>query len=434
MNNKSHLMYLNIECNLLILEELDLTSLISLAETNRHFLNLAADVLRRRLKDKIIVFSISNSGHRITEHATEEDDAVKVHDIDTMLKLLKYFGSSISKMEILNDEDSFISQMGIFNDEAKVQSEVQMKSVYKFVNLYCSKTLVQLHMANAPKGFFDEFLQPFTMLQNVSFSGYLDRLSNERSSLSEIFPKMRRLILNSYHIDDSSWVDQLFPHMVHLSLMVYNIQGDSPTRMTTPKIERLLANNLQIRSLALEDASLDMLKIVANKLPNLEKLELKMFDVFDLDDEDEIHFEHLKFFKTRLSSHSLPIIIDLNHIEEFETDAFPDSCQRWMEFVETNKHLKKLKVDHYYIRNSDVLRLAQANSNIVDMSLWCGVGVKSESIVKLIENNKQMKTLHLKLKSKETLNSTVDTLRTQLGDSWVVKVYLGQIWIQHSRE
>lgn len=426
-------MQLNIECNLLILEELDLTSLISLAETNKHFLNLAADVLRRRLKDKIIVFSISNSDHRITQHVTEEDDAVKVYDIDTMLKLLKYFGSSISKMEILNDEDSFISKMRILNDKAN-QSEVQMILVYKFVNLYCSKTLVQLHIANAPNGFFNEFLRPFTMLQNVSFSGYLDRLSNERSSLSEIFPEMRRLILNSYHIDDSSWVDQLFPHMVHLSLMVYNIQGDSPTRMTSPKIERLLANNLQIRSLALEDASLDMLRIVANKLPNLEKLELKMFDVFDLDDEDKIHFEQLKFFKTRLSSHSIPIIIDLNHIEEFETDAFPDSCQRWIEFVETNKHLKKLKVDHYYIRNSVVLRLAQANSNIVDMSLWCGVGVKSESIVKLIENNKQMRTLHLKLKSTETLNSTVDTLRTQLGDNWEVKVHLGQIWIQHSRE
>lgn len=385
-----------------------------MAETNRHFSNLAADVLRRRFNNKLIVFSISTSNDEQANQVSDTDGIIKIQNLETMLKTLKYFGDFISKLEIIY--------------ESVDPLESRAHQIYQFTNVYCSETLAQLHLANAPKGFFDEFRKPFKRLENVSLSGDFDKLSNEKNNLSEMFPAMRSLTLSTLSILNSNWIDQVYMNLEHLNLLVYNSNGNAPGRLTKSKIERLLQNNYQIRSLALEDASPELLRIVARKLPNLEKLELKLFEAFD--DEDEIHFKHLKCLNTKLSSHSVPTIIDLENLEELETDAFPGGCQRWMEFVEENKHLKKLTVDHYYINDSEILRLAQANSNLTEMSLWCENDVKSENLMKLIENNQHLRKMHLKLRSKGHPNLLGDALGGQLNDEWTVKVLSNQIWIK----
>lgn len=331
-----------------------------------------------------------------------------------MLKTLKYFGDFISKLEIVFDSIDPL--------------ENRVHQIYQFTNVYCSERLAQLHLANAPKGFFNEFRKPFKRLENVSLSGDFDKLSNEKNNFSVVFPVLRSLTLSTYSILDSNWIEQVYPHLEYLNLLVYKSNGNAPGRLKKSKIERLLENNKQIRILALEDASPELLRIVAKNLPNLEKLELKLFEAFD--DEDEIHFKHLKFLNTKLSSHSVPTIIDLENLEELETDAFPGGCQRWIEFVEENEHLKKLTVDHYYINDSEILRLAQANSNLTEMSLWCENDVKSNNLIKLIENNQHLRKMHLKLRSKGHPKLLGDALEGQLNDEWTVKVLSNQIWIE----
>lgn len=395
---------MNTDCHLLILEQLDIDSLIAIGHANRHFSNLAAAVLRRRFNNKFIVFSISTSPDEQANQVSDTDGIIKIQNLGTMLKTLKYFGDFISKLEIVFDSIDPL--------------ENRVHQIYQFTNVYCSERLAQLHLANAPNGFFDNFRKPFKRLENVSLSGDFDKLSNENKNLSEIFIALRSLTLNTYSILDSNWIEQVYPHLEYLNLLVYKSNGNAPGRLTKSKIERLLENNKQIRILALEDASPELLRIVAKNLPNLEKLELKLFEAFD--DEDEIHFKHLKFLNTKLSSHSVPTIIDLENLEELETDAFPGGCQRWMEFVEEHEHLKRLTVDHYYINDSEILRLAQANSNLTEMSLWCENDVKSKNLIKLIENNQHLRKMHLKLRSKGHPKLLGDALEGQLNDEWTL--------------
>lgn len=400
-------MDMNIDCQKLILEELDFNSLMSMAETSNHISILTVDILRRRFAQKKLVFAIRNSNSDTTLATEENDHLIKVQDRNLIRKVLQNFGHVIDSLEIVHD---FL----LGN---------QTEFIYTFTNLYCSETLTQLHLFASPENAFDEFTKPFKSVQSLLVSGSFDKLQSADLSLSQLFPAMSRLTVATVSISDMNWVAQTFPNLVHLEAHVWSTIIQSPQRTIESKLNILLVKNPQIRRLLVKNISPNGLRAVATKLPNLERLDLQLYED-NLEDftSDAIEFANLKVLKIEDGLRSCPRHIVAKRVENVEFDAYPPDCQRWIEFVSTNQQLKKLKVNRF-LGNEEIERLARAKLNLIEVDLPCDSDVEGEHIVKMLENFGSLKRMHLQLPYGESMESVKNALKQkEFGTEWNIMV------------
>lgn len=402
-----NLLDFNVDCQLLIFECLELPDLISLTETNKNLFPLVEYVLRRRFaKKSITITGLYPNGERIrTEFYVRETEAnIRIQHIVIASKVLKYFGYLIQNLRI---EHCFLPK-----DE--------LISLYKLVNLHCSETLTQIHLNNELDDVFAEFSTPFKRVENVSLSGEFQRLYNSQFSFNELFPAMRRLYLGNSNIFDMNWVDQKLPNIEHVAVNIWNWMNYSiPGCFNETIVGRLFKANPQIRSLDLDYVSPNLLKLVSDELQNLETLKLAHYDMSLDDGRKSVHFEHLKSFTMELGTHSMPQRITFGNLEVFKTDATPEDCYRWVEFIEIDKNVKKLQVNAF-LTNDEILRLATVTSNLEEILMMCEIDIENESVVKLIKNFKQLKKLDLQMRDTNSTDAIMNILRHTFEADWFI--------------
>lgn len=400
-----NLLDFNVDCQLLIFESLDLPDLISLTETNKIFLPLVKYVLRRRFaKKSITITGLYPNGERIRAefYVRETEVNIRIQHIVIASKVLTYFGYLIQNLRI---EHYFLPK-----DE--------LISLYKLVSLHCSETLTQIHLNNELEDVFTEFSKPFKRVENVSLSGGFERLYNSQFSFNELFPAMRRLCLGDSNVFDMNWVDQKLPNLEHVSINIW-ITYSIPGCFNETIVERLFKANPHIRSLDLDYVSPNMLKLVSDELKNLETLRIAHYDMSLDDGSKSLYFEHLKSFTMELGTHSMPQRITFGNLEVFKTDATPEDCYRWVEFIERDKNVKKLQVNAF-LMNDEILRLATATSNLEEVLIMCESDIESESVVKLIKHFKQLKKLDLKMRDTNSTDMIMNILRPTFETDWFI--------------
>lgn len=389
--NQTQIVDLNWDCQLLIVKELDLISLISLAETNNHFYILVAEILRLKFSKKLIVFSFPYINDKITLHIHEEGDYIKIQNWRDALKVLKLYGHLIRNLKIHHN----------------MLPTNKAKSIYTFVNMYCSETLKQLNLINSCENFFHEFSRPFQRVENVSLHGKFDKLSNSKFNFSEMFPAMQRLSLEMIKVEDIGWIDQQFAHLIHLNVFIWGRNQTHECFLESMTVT-LIRRNPQIRSLLLRNPTPKLLSFIANELHSLDSLELHSFDETNYRS-DKITFNSVRVFKVQHGFQSAPKSIAFNKIESFITDGFPRKCSKWIEFVKKNQCLKTLRVIQRHLDNEDVSQLAVANLNLTELSAGFDQNVKNETIVQLIENSKYLEKIELIKYVGENLNQKTET-------------------------
>lgn len=231
---------------------------------------------------------------------------------------------------------------------------------------------------------------------------------------------MRRLALDLTTVVALAWIDHKFPSLKHLTIQIFSIlyRDNIPGYFNENKVKRLITHNHHITSLHLRFPSVKLLSFVAEKLPNLENLELER--IFESDREPvAAHFDNVKKCSIRRSSVSMPKNISFDNLEEFSIDTPMVVSSRWIEFVERSKHLKKLHIN-YYTKNEDISRLALAHLNVVEIHLDCGIGVQKETIINLIENCEQLQSIQINMIPGLQCNSTVDALREKFSDKYAI--------------
>lgn len=374
------LMDLSVECQLLILEKLDVPTLISLTETNKHFFYLVENVLKHRFVNNMIIFE---TPHTFIDNSTGSIN--RIQSLQTAKKLLEHFGHLLRNLQV---------------------------SRYPNINSF---------------DFFpNEFTKPLENVESISLHGQFTRFSNEKLSFHEIFPAMRNLSVSRVNVRDMSWVDHNYPSLEHLSLHIW-YEYSEPGYFNPLIVERLLQNNPQIRSLILENASRKMLSCVADKLLNLDILELRVFNNFELDGAPiTLHFDNLKVLKMHRCIKSIPIDVTFSSLEEFQTDGYPRKCKKWIEFIERSENLKKLRITQP-IDNTDVSQLSTSHSNIFEVYLMCGEDVKADTIIKFIKNGKQLRKIQLVMPSEVSVSFMVDVFEKCFGMNWTIKAGLNNI-------
>lgn len=386
MSKVTKLEDVNEDCLLLIFEHLPVADLLSMENINSHFNILAADELKRRFSRKLVViedFAMEMSVNPLLGKMYESRDCIYLFNAPLIVRFLKQFGSSIESLQINFDT------MGLILDPPNSQV------LFQLIAEHCSKSLSQLHLGWLKQSIFNNMKTVFEKVEIISFEGRLYDLGLDEFSLNDLFPALRELYLNEVVLlRDPDCLKLKIPHLVHLEVTID--EGDAAQLFVTQRlISELIRKNPQIQSLVMRQASANLLKSASVKL-----IQLKHLEIYDYrgrnNDNRNIHFEHVKSFKV---DNDVPVDISFgNDLKDFEIEgAIPDN-NKYIEFIENNKHLKRIQIKgRYGLTNDEIFRLATIQSNAESLSVVCDQEVEHENINKLIRNFRNSKQFHLKL-------------------------------------
>lgn len=190
--------------------------------------------------------------------------------------------------------------------------------------------------------------------------------------------------------------------------------------------ERLINKNSNIRSLILRRASPKLWKIAADSLSNLEIFEIDRYNSLNYTGES-IHYNSVKAFKVNEFS-LIHTNITFGCLEEFESDEILYSkMERWLQFIEKNKCLKKIQIDtqNIKLRNVDITQLARVTGRLQEASISFAKDIKVESILKLIESNEELKKFRLNI---------LNALYYKISNNWNISESSNIIFLENKRE
>lgn len=410
-------MDLNTDCQILVLENLQMDNLYSLSKTNKYFSNFVDDILRQKYLKKMVIFrSLFAYSTSPTFDFDETDKGVEVRYAKTAIKMLKKFGHSIRNLKIQN----------IVRNEFHAQ--IDIKEVYNLIEEHCSETLSELHLEWMKENFFANITIPFKNVKSVSLLGEIGGLGNDQLNFQQMFPSLRRLRLNDVRNQNITTLETEFPHLDHLH--VYIQKYDQYGYLAESVTMGLIRNNPHIRSIVLINSGANMLHFVSNELLNLEKLTISNYKQTS-PHTFQFHFEHVKSFKIdNCHDQNMPSNITFgDKLEEFELEACKD---KHIDFIIRNRNLKKIHIDASFgLENNDIQLLASANLNVVDMYITSEWGVEGKNLIDLVENCKQLKQLHVKLFMSHTIfmDNLVWGVRSHLQNDWTLNVDKREIFI-----
>lgn len=360
----------------MILDNLNLKELISIAEINQHFKILACDVFRRKFSRRTASIYLPYVKSK-EMYEPETNEYFHIANVEVAAKMLKHFGHLIRSLSV-----QIFSGINAENELIK-----------KFINLYCSETLIEIDIRNYQSpNVFESMTKPFKMVQKVSLYGQFDKLNNSKLNSGEIFPALRQLTtaLSAQFVDSIS-----IGHFPHLERLIADFTTYENEEVYIAEYKRLITMNPQIQSLTLIHSTKELLKFSAENLDRLETLELEYYESGHQDEPVTIHFKNVKHFKIIGISINIPNNISFGRLIEFETGGNPKSCWKWIDFVEEYKNLEKFRLNDCLLRNQDVLRLAQAELNADEILFQCDWNINIQSIAKLIKSSKHLRKVHL---------------------------------------
>lgn len=377
---------MNIDCTLIIFEQLSFDDLLNMALVNRNCGYLASDVFRRRFGQKPLKIAGDSPGSGFTDFKYE----LMITDLPLLQKIFRSFGGSIEKMEI---------------DLENIR-KTHHKSLLEDVNIFCYKSLIELKVHKCHGNLFSRWNKPFEKLEKVQLFGELDTLQSKTLQINELFPVVRHFD-GFVKIGDLQSIDRHLEHLEHLSLTF---------TAEEPHFVSLLKKNPQIKSIQTYMNSETTLRLVSKHLPQLEKIDFNLFP------DSEAHFENVKEAKIISRAIVSPAKISLESLQKL--DLTMDKCQLpdiWLDFIANMKELRNFKLNMGFFTNAQLSKLTDMRS-LTEVNIECAQDVSVEAIVRFLQTNKQLKTVYLRKLPK----STHPTLRQRLTE-WKVISYVSNV-------
>lgn len=320
----------------------------------------------------------TNAFKEVNQHHRSEDNIIRVEVVESILKLLKYFGPSISNLNI------------IYSLSKKSSTDVAViNTLNKNINLQCSETLRQIEIENYHECFFDEMAKPFVRLENVTIRGQFERLGNSIHSFGELFPAMNRLSFVNLKLSDKSSIDRHFPQLIHFSAELRD--ADDPHRFGEFDVESFLKKNPQICSLELSHFSYGFLRVVNEILPELKSLELMRYNASrDTDDKKFIVFENVSIFTIYSGFGAMPENLHFKSLVEFHTDVHSILKDWWHDFVTTNTRLNRLYLEKGCVDNKALETLISTKLNLIQLRFMLCQDVSDKNFTEFVRMNKNI--------------------------------------------
>lgn len=382
----------------LVLDHLDLVDLVKFASIEP-LRNYAVDVFHRRYKKPHLHISNDEENKRFY-------DRIFISNHDQALSMLKQFGSMISYVKLT-----------FYND-----SIGEVKEILSHVSEYC-ENLSRLSLRTSVEDALNDVKKPFKNVSDARFSGKLNKIGNDILSSDKMFPKVRRLHLDSFELNDG--VNTFFPR---LQLVYTEFPIDCPWS-SEEAIGRLLASNPQMYGLTLINTKTSFLKFISQNLPRLERLRVENFVADYMYD---IHFNQVNTFKiTKLIGGEIGQF-SFGHLEKFQCDPGNFPC---IPFIQSTNsiHLRKLSlftgIFSYYVSSNDLTLIMENIPNLIEATFNCGERLDVDTIIQFLNECARLErlTLHVQLGFPK---DRIDDLKTRisnetLAQQWTLeKTYL----------
>lgn len=188
---------LNPHCLEALVEHLNITDLISLADAHT-WLRIAAEVVFLRKYGERLVRIANGNWNLILQRS-----CINVFDLKLKYQIIRCFGKQISKLHI-----------------DRMNSE-HLERFLPYISEYCTQSLIEIRMQYLPKRSLNYFTKPMTSVENVilpiNFEGGL-------GEVAILFPKVTKLILIC-DVFSHNYVtmDYYLPHLEHFEMRTMQV-------------------------------------------------------------------------------------------------------------------------------------------------------------------------------------------------------------------
>lgn len=383
------------------LNQMDFSDLLKKIKSNdEYYANLAAQSLRHRIGQRQIIIN----NHILPNENKDmfiSGNKFVIRNTTTALDYLQHFGSDIWSLEI-----EFV------NGDKK-----DVRKVMKYVDRYCSESLVELKMTVWYGKTPLITRHPFQNLKElVLINRSVDGQTSLPTNLS--FPALESLHLEvfKFAVTDSN---NLFPNLVELSAYVND-------KSTEDAINNLIDMNPHIRKLELTRTSSEFLQKVSEKL-QLESLNIGVMDSSN----DRIRIENLKEFTTprhscNFMNYDFPNLKILNVFHE----AMP--VNKLTEFLDKHRNLTGFNVIHRTMFDDEFVSITSLLPELIDVSVidTTRSPMNTNSIVTFIENHVKL----MKFYVNECDQNDKPFLRKQLGSDWKIEDYENGLLFERAQQ
>lgn len=395
-----------------VLENAKFYDLLTSIQINPKLNELIVDVYARKLASKSIFIGGSELSKEVTIDVLESDSQISIRDFDLVKLALRKFGHKMKALAISYDG---------------IESH-QREEIHHLIDQYCSRSITEMILMQMDQNVLKLFSNPLKTIEYLTIDGELKAQRNtflkglfgrRLLKLNEIFPNLRHLSLNNMNIPDKKLLDVNFPQLEHVKIVLVPAPSRRYVRLfldrSKPAMENLFIKNPQIKQLNLRNVnSLDFLRI-ANKLPNLNWLQITFFALQKRYSGHVIQFKTVKKLELNIRADiNLDKIVRFDQVEELILHRNGKLAQEFP--IQNAPHLKKLNIIGYPFHGRAFIQLDKKAPNLKDVIISSSSTLKVEDIAKFAKENKELEKLRL-INIDQNLPGN---LTKHLNDGWTV--------------
>lgn len=331
------------------LKQLSFTELVNRANKNKDLIDEAGLEFARisqqcvKINGRRCVKGIFQLTHKV------KVDCIEIYDRDLCYKVLRNFGSFITKLVI--DFDGL---------EANDQFNKYMPND---INAFCANSLIELELLSCRKITFEKLINPFSEVQRVCLkNSYLEFNGKD---LYRLFPSVNRLELLANNVAYKGCIEQSFTDLQHLAVQL------SDRGFSNEHLFAALCQNQQLSSLhVVAHVDSTLIQAISEATPFLQCLHLHIIS-YEFKEEDEaVHFRTVEKLLITMDGGpfiNLPIwFTQLAELEVTINGALQD--EDLSKFIARNEKLTKLSI---IAPSWNRIELSDSDMNVLSAKLKC---------------------------------------------------------------
>lgn len=302
----------------------------------------------------------------------------------------------------------------------------QCRQIVKHINAKLSNTLESLELHDCEGNVLNELKNTFSKVTHLQFStSHRNRLeiSSQSLRLYEIFPKLVGLTLGYTRASDWAFIDGTIPSLTEL--LVEFLYPPARDGFDETNVAKFLVQNPQIKKLRIQNANLNILKVLSEVSSNIQIMELDLMPKFpSIYKGDAIHFSGVTelFIDLYFNEFVLETVFFVR-LDEFKLNIDPYFTEEWLKFLDknVNKKLKTFDLSSNTIKKENFMAIPDKLPNLITFEFECASEFSADDVIAFIKKNKQMIKMEMNVRMAKSERMA---LKEILPDEW--SVYIAQ--------
>lgn len=370
---------------------MDFTELFNAIKANDELSASAAEMLRQRIGHMRIVINNEYLFPNDDRKMFIDGNKFVIRNTSMALEYLQNFGDGIWSLEL----------------EFRSGDKKDVKKVMKYVNRYCSESLVELSVTVSDGKLPLDIKHPFENLGKLSL---INRSINEQTVLptNQSFPSLNALHLDVKKLDHIN-TNHLFPQLNELYAYIHNEYNEN-------MLINLIEMNPHIRTLNGANISSALLRTLSAKLPHLDSLNIASIEM----DDQKVRIENLREFSTPRYSCNLTNF-DFPNLQIFNVFYETMPLDGLKKFLEKHQNLTQIHISHRTMFDADFEHITSMLPDLVEVSVTDTThsSMNTNSIVRFIESHSKLVKFHVN----ECNQDDKSFFHKQIGRDWLIQDY-----------